>query len=126
MPKLTQAEIESALAELAGWAPSGDAIIRTFTLPSFPAALVFACAVDNLAERADHHPDILIHYFKGKALDYPTALPADPFTSLSATSSTTSLTCRPSSVSLAASVSMVRQNGQPTAMTEAPVARASK
>jgi 4a-hydroxytetrahydrobiopterin dehydratase len=64
MPKFTQSEIESALADLAGWAQSGDAITRTFTLPSFPAALVFACAVGNLAERADHHPDILIRYKK--------------------------------------------------------------
>ncbi len=64
MAKLTQAEIEQALAGAAGWQQDGAAITRTFALPSFPAALVFACAVGNLAERADHHPDILIQYKK--------------------------------------------------------------
>ena len=33
-------------------------------LPSFPAALMFVSAVGQLAERADHHPDILISYRK--------------------------------------------------------------
>ena len=33
-------------------------------LPGFPAALMFASAVGQLAERADHHPDILISYRK--------------------------------------------------------------
>ena len=36
----------------------------TFVLPGFPAALAFTCAAGHLAERADHHPDILIQYRK--------------------------------------------------------------
>ena len=52
----------------AGWLgrlePAGNEIPRTFVLPSFPAALMFASAVGQLAERADHHPDILISYRK--------------------------------------------------------------
>lgn len=62
---LSQADIDRALAGLDGWTWAGTAggeISRTFTLPSFPAALVFAGAVGHLAERADHHPDILIQY----------------------------------------------------------------
>jgi 4a-hydroxytetrahydrobiopterin dehydratase len=35
---------------------------RTFSLPSFPEALLFVGAVGHLAERAEHHPDILIQY----------------------------------------------------------------
>jgi 4a-hydroxytetrahydrobiopterin dehydratase len=64
---LSQADIDRALAGLDGWTragTAGDEISRTFTLPSFPAALVFAGAVGHLAERADHHPDILIQYRK--------------------------------------------------------------
>lgn len=61
---LTQTEIEQALANLPGWTQAGNEITRTFTLPSFPAALAFASAVGHLAERADHHPDILIQYRK--------------------------------------------------------------
>ena len=61
---LTQTETEQALVSLAGWMQAGSEITRTFTLSSFPAALAFASAVGHLAERADHHPDILIQYRK--------------------------------------------------------------
>jgi len=47
-----------------GWQRNGDSITRTFTLPGFPDAIVFAAATGNLAQRADHHPDILIQYKK--------------------------------------------------------------
>lgn len=66
MDKSSESEIKELLASSQGWSREGDAISRTFNLPSFPAALVFACAVGNLAERADHHPDILIQYKKVK------------------------------------------------------------
>lgn len=61
---LTQKEIDDALATLDGWSQSGDEIARTFVLPSFPAALAFTSAAGHLAERADHHPDMLIQYRK--------------------------------------------------------------
>ncbi len=64
MSTLNPSEIDQALSGVAGWTKSDNAITRTFTLPTFTAALVFACAVGNLAERADHHPDILIQYKK--------------------------------------------------------------
>ena len=51
-----------AMLQTPGWLCSGDAITRTFSLPSFPAALLFVGAVGHLAERAEHHPDILIQY----------------------------------------------------------------
>ena len=50
--------------QLDGWSQTGNEIRRTFVLPGFPAALMFASAVGQLAERADHHPDILISYRK--------------------------------------------------------------
>ncbi len=62
MSKLTDAAIQIALTDLPGWQREGDAIRRTITLPSFSSALVFAGAVGHLANRADHHPDILIQY----------------------------------------------------------------
>lgn len=61
---LSPEEIAAGLARLEGWSRSGDEITRTFTMRSFPAALVFANAVGHLAERVDHHPDILIQYRK--------------------------------------------------------------
>ncbi|MGQ9491164.1 MAG: 4a-hydroxytetrahydrobiopterin dehydratase [Anaerolineae bacterium] len=63
MSKLLSSEaIEAALAATPGWTRANNAITRTFTLPSFTAALTFAAAVGHLAERANHHPDILIQY----------------------------------------------------------------
>ena len=62
MSKLDSQQIEQALLRVPGWERSGDAISRAFSLPSFPAALLFVGAVGHLAERADHHPDILIQY----------------------------------------------------------------
>lgn len=61
---LSQGQIDSALAGLEGWQQEDKAITRTFTAKSFPAALAFTAAVGHLAERADHHPDILIEYRK--------------------------------------------------------------
>ena len=62
MSKLDSQQIAQALLWTPGWERSGDAISRAFSLPSFPAALLFVGAVGHLAERADHHPDILIQY----------------------------------------------------------------
>ncbi|MCA1825347.1 MAG: 4a-hydroxytetrahydrobiopterin dehydratase [Myxococcales bacterium] len=57
-------EIQSALSELPGWKRDGKAIVKTFDLKGFKAAMAFAGTVGELAERADHHPDILIQYAK--------------------------------------------------------------
>lgn len=57
-------EIERALGELGGWKREGKAIVKLFDLRSFKAALAFVNTVGELAERADHHPDILVEYSK--------------------------------------------------------------
>ena len=62
--KLSGQDADARLSELEGWLREGDAIGKTYTLPSFPAALVFANTVGHLAEAADHHPNILIRYKK--------------------------------------------------------------
>ena len=61
---LPQTEITARLAALGGWTQTGVEISRTVVLAGFPAALLFAGAVGHLAEKADHHPDILIQYRK--------------------------------------------------------------
>lgn len=61
---LSKEKIEQQVAQHKGWRQVDNQIVRTVTLPSFPAALVFAAAVGHLAEAADHHPDILIQYKK--------------------------------------------------------------
>ncbi len=57
-------ELGAALVNAPDWRQAGNEIYRSFTLPSFPAAMLFVAAVGHLAERANHHPDILIQYTK--------------------------------------------------------------
>jgi 4a-hydroxytetrahydrobiopterin dehydratase len=60
--KATDQEIERALTELPDWKRDGKALVKAFELGGFKAAMAFANTVAELAERADHHPDINIQY----------------------------------------------------------------
>lgn len=59
IPQLTQAERETALAELPDWALRADglAIERRFKFRDFSEAFAFMTRVALLAEKADHHPE---------------------------------------------------------------------
>jgi 4a-hydroxytetrahydrobiopterin dehydratase len=60
--KLTEAEIADALDALGGdWERQGDSIVCNYAFKDFAAALAFVNQVGELAEAADHHPDILLH-----------------------------------------------------------------
>jgi 4a-hydroxytetrahydrobiopterin dehydratase len=48
----------------AGWIDSEGALERTFELPSFREAIAFVNRVADLAEEANHHPDIAVSYRK--------------------------------------------------------------
>ncbi len=62
MALLGEQEIERGLSDLDGWQLSGGtAIEREFKLADFAAALAFVNRVGDLAEAANHHPDILLH-----------------------------------------------------------------
>ena len=56
--KLNEAEIVLALAALPDWRLDGQTIARPFHFKDFPAALKFVNLVADLAEQAQHHPDI--------------------------------------------------------------------
>ena len=62
MPLLDDAEIHRRLDELEGWTREGEVIRKTYTLDSFAEAIAFVNRIAELAERADHHPDIDIRY----------------------------------------------------------------
>lgn len=62
MPLLTDAEIEAGLEELDGWERKGNEIVKVYKNKSFVDSLGFVTRVAILAEKADHHPDILIQY----------------------------------------------------------------
>jgi len=62
MELLPSEEIDRRLAGSA-WRREGTAIARELQLADFKEALAFVDKVGELAERANHHPDILIHSY---------------------------------------------------------------
>jgi 4a-hydroxytetrahydrobiopterin dehydratase len=62
--KLSDIEIQRSLGARSGWTRRGNAIIRTFELPTFPQAIAFVNRIADAAEKMDHHPDIDIRYTK--------------------------------------------------------------
>jgi 4a-hydroxytetrahydrobiopterin dehydratase len=64
MSKLSDADVQAALAELPGWERAGDEIVKTFELGSFPDAIAFVVRIGFFAEQADHHPDLDIRWRK--------------------------------------------------------------
>ncbi len=64
MAKLSKKEIQEKLKDLKDWQIKGKAIVKTFTLPSVKESVTFVTKVADLAEAANHHPDILIQYNK--------------------------------------------------------------
>jgi 4a-hydroxytetrahydrobiopterin dehydratase len=59
--KLDEAAIGARLQALAAWHRDGETIVREVTCRDFRSALAFVNTTGELAEAADHHPDILIH-----------------------------------------------------------------
>ena len=55
--RLTDAEIDAALASLPGWTRQGDGIERSYRFTDFTRAFAFMTRVALLAEKADHHPE---------------------------------------------------------------------
>ncbi|RYX86090.1 4a-hydroxytetrahydrobiopterin dehydratase [bacterium] len=62
MQPYTPEEIDEALAEFPEWLSTDFAIHRSYSFPSFRAAIAFVNAVADLAEQHNHHPDIEIHF----------------------------------------------------------------
>jgi 4a-hydroxytetrahydrobiopterin dehydratase len=62
--KMEPAKIILALSTLPKWARHGEIISRTFAFKDFPAAMKFVNAVAELAEQAQHHPDVDIRWNK--------------------------------------------------------------
>ena len=60
--KLSEAAVAQELAATTGWRRDGDAIARTWRFADFKAAMIFVNGVAALAEKANHHPDIAVHY----------------------------------------------------------------
>ena len=62
MPSLPDPEIAAALEGLDGWSREGDEIVKAYERPSFLDGIAFVTRVAELAEAANHHPDIDIRW----------------------------------------------------------------
>lgn len=55
--KLTDEEIQNALAELPGWKVAGGKLHKTFRFASFAEAIGWMVSVAVYADKKDHHPE---------------------------------------------------------------------
>jgi len=60
MALLSDKQITAALED-GPWRREGDALVRDWRFADFAAAIAFVERVAEVAEAANHHPDILVH-----------------------------------------------------------------
>ncbi|HEY8280029.1 MAG TPA: 4a-hydroxytetrahydrobiopterin dehydratase [Bdellovibrionota bacterium] len=61
---LNEAEISAEMEKAPLWRREGKEIVRVFQFGTFADSIRFVTAVAEQADKADHHPDILIQYSK--------------------------------------------------------------
>jgi 4a-hydroxytetrahydrobiopterin dehydratase len=71
MTRLSDEEIGQRLSG-AEWRREGAAIVREYKLADFAAAIAFVNRVAEVAEGANHHPDILVHGWNKVRLELST------------------------------------------------------
>lgn len=64
--KLTDAEVAHKLSARPGWNLDSGQLSKTFEFTTYASGAVFAAAVAHVADRMDHHPDLLLGYRKLK------------------------------------------------------------
>lgn len=62
MAKLEQAEIERRMSALPGWEFKDNALRKLYRFKEFMDGIRFLNRVAEMAEAADHHPDVQINY----------------------------------------------------------------
>jgi 4a-hydroxytetrahydrobiopterin dehydratase len=60
--KLEKSEIERRLSALPGWEYKDNAISKLYRFKAFMDGIRFLNQVAEMAEAADHHPDVKINY----------------------------------------------------------------
>lgn len=60
-PKLTEDETKELAKEVPGWSVKDGKLIREVLVKNFRAALAMINALGEIAEKENHHPDLLIH-----------------------------------------------------------------
>jgi 4a-hydroxytetrahydrobiopterin dehydratase len=62
--KLSDDKVAAQISEYTGWKVEKNALVKTYTLKSFPDAIAFVTRLAFDAEAADHHPDLHVNYKK--------------------------------------------------------------
>ena len=62
VPPLPDHDVRAGLDRLPGWARVGDEIVCEYELASFRAVIDAVVRIADLAEAANHHPDLDIRY----------------------------------------------------------------
>lgn len=62
MALLSDSEIETKLAGMAGWERTGEAIAKEFDRGDFVGSVAFASSLVEPAEAMNHHPDLEISW----------------------------------------------------------------
>lgn len=60
MTRLTTEQISAALADLPGWSVQEGKLTKTYKVKSFAHGVLFIGAIGQLAEAANHHPDLFL------------------------------------------------------------------
>jgi 4a-hydroxytetrahydrobiopterin dehydratase len=58
---LSEAEIDERVADAGEWRRQDSTIVRELVVADFAAAIALVNRVAEVAETANHHPDILVH-----------------------------------------------------------------
>lgn len=64
MSKLSKEQIDVYLRKLTDWQLKEDKIVKSFTFKSFMEAITFVNDAAAIAEKNNHHPDMLIEFSK--------------------------------------------------------------
>lgn len=62
--KLEESEAKSALDSVSGWSIKDEKLTKDFKFETYKDGVVFASAVGFVADKLNHHPDILVGYAK--------------------------------------------------------------
>lgn len=63
MPGLTTEQLHRHMAALPDWEVVDGRLTKTYVTRSFAHAVLFVGAVAQLAEAANHHPDLAVHSY---------------------------------------------------------------
>ena len=62
VPKLTEGEIGTLLAQLHGWSYRDGALAKAYAFRNYHETMAFVNATAWISHREDHHPDLTVGY----------------------------------------------------------------